>query len=242
MVFHVDLRYVVPPFVNAFLLLLQTNQDKPWNPIPIVVPVLDSPYLILKLTFLLFALFLLMSFFYVSCELPITFRPLELRTHGFSIALLLSLAASLLFPPPLFWFFFLCIIITYPWHIKLFYLFRSFLRWLAHTLRSNPIHFIIITRNQQNPNQDSMKLNAKPPKLRTGMPEAALLSTILGDRGLAGWQREREREKGGLVNNESFRGVGDDKPSVICPSPPRNDDRQASIDSPSPHRDGEGHI
>ncbi|EOY24153.1 Uncharacterized protein TCM_015830 [Theobroma cacao] len=139
MVFHVDLRYVVPPFVNAFLLLLQTNQDKPWNPIPIVVPVLDSPYLILKLTFLLFALFLLMSFFYVSCELPITFRPLELRTHG--------------------------------------------------------------------------------------------------DRGLAGWQREREREKGGLVNNESFRGVGDDKPSVICPSPPRNDDRQASIDSPSPHRD-----
>ena len=132
-------------------------QDKPWNPVAIaadLLPLPDSSYLILKLTLSLLALFLLLFFFYVSFELPITVRPLLLRPRQhFSIALLLSLAASLLFPPSHFWFFFLFIILTYPWHRKVFDLFASFLRWLVHTLQSIPNYVIIITHNQENPNQ-----------------------------------------------------------------------------------------
>ena len=155
MVFLVDLRYVLPPLMNLFIFLLQVNQEKPWNPVAAAaILLINSPNLVSKLILFLLALFLLLFFFYVSFELPITVRPLLLRTRQhFSIALLLSLAASLLFPPSHFWFFFLLIILTYPWHGKILHLFASFLRWLAHTLQSIPIYFIIITRNQENPNQ-----------------------------------------------------------------------------------------
>ncbi|EOY24150.1 Uncharacterized protein TCM_015824 [Theobroma cacao] len=115
MVLHVDLRYVLPPFMNLLFFLLQTNPDKPWSPMAIAELVLDSPYLVLNLILSLFALFLLLFFFYVSFQLPVTvtFGPLLLRAQDFSIALLLSVVAAFLLQPSLFWLFFLLVIITY---------------------------------------------------------------------------------------------------------------------------------
>ncbi|XVF51877.1 hypothetical protein PTKIN_Ptkin04bG0219500 [Pterospermum kingtungense] len=142
--------------MSLFAFVLHVNQDKPWNPLAkasALLPI-DSPYLILKFALFFLSLFLLFIFLCVSFELPITIRPLRVSpSQEFSLALLLSLAASWLFPSSLFWFFFLTIIFTYPWHANIFDLFASCLRWFAQSLQSIPTYFIIITRNQQNPNQ-----------------------------------------------------------------------------------------
>lgn len=93
--------YFLPTFMNTFFFILQNDQDK------VAVDHIDSPYLGLKLVLSVLALFLLLIFLYLSFQLPIniTVHPLLLRTHqGFSISLLLSLAASLLSPPALVWF------------------------------------------------------------------------------------------------------------------------------------------
>ncbi|KAK5813039.1 hypothetical protein PVK06_028485 [Gossypium arboreum] len=144
--FSVDLRYFLPAFMNTFFFVLPNIQDK------VAVDHIDSPYLGLKLALFILALFLLLIFLHVSFQLPIniTAHSLLLRTHqGFAIALLVSLAASLLLPPALFWVFFFCIILTYPCHPKLFDHFARFLFWLSRTLHSIPSNFITITRRHQ---------------------------------------------------------------------------------------------
>ncbi|KAK8341752.1 hypothetical protein V6Z11_A08G189200 [Gossypium hirsutum] len=104
--FSVDLRYFLPAFMNTFFFVLPNIQDK------VAVDHIDSPYLGLKLALFILALFLLLIFLHVSFQLPIniTAHSLLLRTHqGFAIALLVSLAASLLLPPALFWLFILAL-------------------------------------------------------------------------------------------------------------------------------------
>ncbi|XVF13501.1 hypothetical protein REPUB_Repub08aG0213300 [Reevesia pubescens] len=145
----IDLRYMVPPLLNLISLMSLTSQSKP--AFPLAGFLVDQP--ISMLAFLLVAVFLMLLFLFFSVELPLTPHRISLRARGFSIALCVSLVASMLLHPSLFWVAYLFIIITAPWHTKLFHLFIHFFHSFALTLQSFPTVFINITQNHENPDQ-----------------------------------------------------------------------------------------
>ena len=143
----IDLRFTLPPLFNLILFLFLTSQNNPFSASFFID---DQSLFLLKFAFLLAFIFLLLLFLFFSVELPITLHPISLRATGFSVALFVSVVASIFVPPSLFWFAFLFILVTTPWHSKLFDLFVRFFRYFARTLQSIPTLFIYITHNYEN--------------------------------------------------------------------------------------------
>ncbi|WRX19622.1 hypothetical protein QQP08_012109 [Theobroma cacao] len=149
----IDLRYTCPPLLNLFSFLPLTSQNKP--AFLLAAFLTDQPISIFMLAFLLVATFLTLLFLFFSAELHLTPHPISLRARGFSIALFISLVAAGFLPPSLFWLVYLFILITAPWHDKLFDLFIRFFRCFALTLQSLPTFMINVTQNHENPDPSS---------------------------------------------------------------------------------------
>ncbi|XVE67228.1 hypothetical protein DITRI_Ditri08aG0143200 [Diplodiscus trichospermus] len=143
----IDLRYAIPPLWNFVLFMFLTSKNQPLS----AAFFMDQSFSILKFAFVLASLFLILVFHFFSIEFPVTPHPISLRAQSFSVALLVSLVASISLPPSLFWVAFLFIIVTVPWHNQLFLQIVRLFRYFARTLQSIPTIFIYITQNYERP-------------------------------------------------------------------------------------------
>ncbi|KAG2680103.1 hypothetical protein I3760_11G082700 [Carya illinoinensis] len=158
----VDFRYLVPPFLSLCLVIL-LSQDKP-GPRAQVILTFDILYHPL---FLIFHAALTLLFLLISVKLPftLTLERIRLRVGDFSLPLTVSMLASVIFPPTLFWVVFPILIVTSPWFRMVLDMFKSFLRWLYHTLQYIPILIIGCTFQCQK------ELDAAPAQVEIGLVE-----------------------------------------------------------------------
>ncbi|XVE78270.1 hypothetical protein DITRI_Ditri13aG0131200 [Diplodiscus trichospermus] len=89
----IDLRYILPPLLNFILSMFLTSQSGPLS----AAFFFDESLSTSKFALLLGSLFLMLLFLFFSFELPVTCHPIIVEGRGFSIALLLSLMASISF-------------------------------------------------------------------------------------------------------------------------------------------------
>ncbi|XVE78269.1 hypothetical protein DITRI_Ditri13aG0131100 [Diplodiscus trichospermus] len=84
----------------------------------------------------------MLLFLFFSFELPVTCHPIIVEGRGFSIALLLSLIASIFLPRSLFWVAFLFIVVTIPFHGEIFDLSYTLFQLLCwhHSIHSHHFH------------------------------------------------------------------------------------------------------
>ncbi|KAG8495876.1 hypothetical protein CXB51_007692 [Gossypium anomalum] len=130
----IDLRYATPPLVNVIWFLLVASQnDSAFDLLSDSLPVSTS---ILVFFALFVAIKLMGIFLYFSVEIPLTPHPVCLRARGFSIAFFISLLASIFLPSSVFLVTYLFIVVTVPWHNKLFHQFICFLRLFAITIQA----------------------------------------------------------------------------------------------------------
>ncbi|EOY01797.1 Uncharacterized protein TCM_011612 [Theobroma cacao] len=161
-----DLRYGVPPILNLMFLLFFSTQPGPgmWNSNLNISSILVHQFSFLELAFLFLAVMFLLLFLFTSVEVPLILQPIRFRLGAgvFSIALTVSLVASLFFPPSLFWPVYLLVVLFSPWHGMFFDLFKHFLGWFSGALQSVPTYFITITQNEESstsaPLQDDVEL------------------------------------------------------------------------------------
>ncbi|KAL5750793.1 hypothetical protein ACOSP7_025396 [Xanthoceras sorbifolium] len=142
--FFIDLRYLFPPLVNLFSFLLFTSQG---DEVEILrYPISKLPFLMLFLLLLLIILFLS-----TSIKLPLTAKPIRLRTGNFSVVLAMATLASIILSPSLFFVAYLFLMLTSFWSGILWSLFKRLFNWLRQSLQSVPTIFIIcFTQNQEN--------------------------------------------------------------------------------------------
>lgn len=133
MQFFVDLRYLFPPLMNLIILALLTSHVNAW-----IIFEFNGEHPILKLAFLLLAIFMLFLFLLTSITINLRFtvHPITVRSGYFSAPLTLSLLASILLPPPLFWVAYFVIIISFPWHGMLWNLLKYIFKWFVISLQS----------------------------------------------------------------------------------------------------------
>ncbi|KAL5750794.1 hypothetical protein ACOSP7_025397 [Xanthoceras sorbifolium] len=128
--FFIDLRYLFPPLLNLILFVFLTSHHGKsyWDQNDTAIQILQYP--IFKLPFFMLSILLLLIFLFTSIKLPLTAKPIRLRTGKFWALLAMATIASVVLPPSLFW-------------LHLF-------NWFRHTLQSVPTIFIVcITRNDQ---------------------------------------------------------------------------------------------
>ncbi|KAB9428335.1 hypothetical protein FH972_027036 [Carpinus fangiana] len=114
---NIDLRYVVPAVISIFFVVLpsENNLPIPHNNLGII-PSLGDPIFVMVSLVLAVVIFV---FLFTSFNLPLTVKPIYLRTRHFSLSWTLSLLASLIFPPSHFWLFFPILVIMSPWDTML---------------------------------------------------------------------------------------------------------------------------
>lgn len=139
----IELRYAIPPLIYLILLLFRNSESLPWNQ---GASLEAGHHTTLMIPILLLAIAILFVLF-TSIKLPLSVstKPIRLRARDFSVAVAISLLASLVLPPPLFWFAHALIICTSPWFGLFLNLFKHVLCWLCHTLRAIPTLIIICT-------------------------------------------------------------------------------------------------
>ncbi|EOY01803.1 Uncharacterized protein TCM_011616 [Theobroma cacao] len=161
-----DVRFGITAILNSIFFLFFTPQPSPreWSWNLVVSSTLLHQFSILELAFLLLVVMLLLLFLFTSAEVPLNLDAIRirLRVGDFSIALTISLVASLFLPPSLFWPVHILFVFSSPWHGMFFHLFKHFLGWFSAALRSVPTYFIIITQNEESSNsaplQDDIEL------------------------------------------------------------------------------------
>ncbi|KAG6630761.1 hypothetical protein CIPAW_13G042400 [Carya illinoinensis] len=148
----VDFRYLIPPVVCLYLMILWSQDKKPWSQDRVIlafVILFDPPFFIFLVTLMT------ILFVFISVKLPftLTLEPIRLKVGDFSLPLLVSMVASLILPPHLFFFVFPILIVTSRWFGMVLVVFKIFLRWLYHTLQYIPILIIgcTIQRRQGEP-------------------------------------------------------------------------------------------
>ncbi|KAL5750783.1 hypothetical protein ACOSP7_025386 [Xanthoceras sorbifolium] len=155
--FFIDLRYLFPPLLNLILFLFLTSHGGKfyWDLQNVVAAILQ--YTVLNFLLLMLAvLFLLLLFLFTPIKLPLTAKPIRLRTGKFSALLALAILASIILQPLLFWVAYSFLIIISPGYKKLWSLFKHFFNWLRQNLQSFPTIFIVCF-TQQN------QVNSEPP-------------------------------------------------------------------------------
>ncbi|MBA0795050.1 hypothetical protein Gohar_019325 [Gossypium harknessii] len=129
----IDLRYAIPPLVNVIRFLSVASQNNSAFDLLSDSPPASTSILVF---FALFAAIMLMGIFlYFSVEIPLTPHPIR-----FSIAFFISLLASIFLSSSLFLVTYLFIVVTVPWHSKLFHQFICFLRLFAITIQAIAQH------------------------------------------------------------------------------------------------------
>ncbi|KAG6630760.1 hypothetical protein CIPAW_13G042300 [Carya illinoinensis] len=148
----VDFRYLIPPFLSLYLMILLSQDKKPCSQDRVIlafVILYDPPFLIFLVTLMT------LLFVFISVKLPFTLtpEPIRLKVGDFSLPLTVSMVASLILPPPLFFVVFPILIVTSRWFGMVLFVFKIFLRWLYHTLQYIPILIIgcTIQRRQGEP-------------------------------------------------------------------------------------------
>ncbi|KAL5815066.1 hypothetical protein ACOSQ3_025861 [Xanthoceras sorbifolium] len=148
--FFIDLRYLFPPLLNLILFVfLTSHHGKSYcDQHDTAIQILQYP--IFKLPFFMLSILLLLIFLFTSIKLPLTAKPIRLRTGKFSALLAMATIASVVLPPSLFWLVYLFLIVAFPWYGILWILFKHLFNCLRHTLQSVPTIFIVcVTRNDQ---------------------------------------------------------------------------------------------
>ncbi|KAG6630754.1 hypothetical protein CIPAW_13G041800 [Carya illinoinensis] len=125
----VDFRYLITPFLSLYLMILLSQDKKPWSHDRVIlafVILYDPPFLIFLATLMT------LLFVFISVKLPftLTLEPIRLRVGYFSLQLTVSMVASLILPPPLFLVVFPILIVTSRWFAMVLDMLKSFLRWL----------------------------------------------------------------------------------------------------------------
>ncbi|KAH7852591.1 hypothetical protein Vadar_026833 [Vaccinium darrowii] len=146
-----DLRFVVPVFINLALFFLHHHLPYELN--------LSMNWA----TF--FAILISILFLTTSVKLPlyVTAEPIRAQPRDFSFLLAISLLGSFFLPQSLFGVVFVVTIFLSPWHRFLFESFVRFLIWIWDVLCEIPV--LIITCIVQRRQQDERETNTAPPQV-----------------------------------------------------------------------------
>ncbi|KAK5771183.1 hypothetical protein PVK06_047365 [Gossypium arboreum] len=142
-----DLRYCIPPVLNLilFMFLIPSNSDGSSS-------IFVREFSIMELPFLLLALFFLLLFLFTSADIPLNVNLIRFRPRDFATAVSASLLVSLFYPPSLFWPFHFFHLLSYPCHGFFFDIFKQLFCWFYGLLHSLPTYVIgIVPRNEENP-------------------------------------------------------------------------------------------
>ncbi|MFQ6639430.1 hypothetical protein Gotur_015035 [Gossypium turneri] len=161
----IDLRYTFPPLLNLiwFFLFVASQNEPSFDLLAGALIGQQVSTMMLGFLALFVAIILMVIFLFFSVEFPLTPHPISLKARGISIALFISLLASFFFPPSSFWVTYLFIILTVPWHNRLFHQFIRFFRYFSLTIQSIPT--IVIYTTQNNVHENPAQAPPPPPQV-----------------------------------------------------------------------------
>ncbi|GMQ04584.1 hypothetical protein CsSME_00049945 [Camellia sinensis var. sinensis] len=179
MKFTIDLWYIVPPWVNIFVHLLQLSQGNPYRySSSSSSSFSDHPLMSMMASHSLVSLVFFFFFFllFISVRAPLTLslvcsQPIQLRFGHFYISgflVVTLMIVSLVFPPSLFWYSYLftciCIYISKsPWFHPLFHVLMGYVQTI-------PTLFIICTTTITTQQQPETATTTATTTLETQLP------------------------------------------------------------------------